>query len=262
MTNTGKTLIIGLVLADLVVCGYLFYPREDRKSAPPAEAALTAPDTTESRSYGESHVIAGSIARPGSQDANANASAKSNSGTIVSGGDVRAPAPAAPTPTTPAATAPPAATVANIPAAEMQPQAQAQVAQPVQPQVQQTQQTQVQPQPQSQPQQQQQPQRYSARSKATQHADDARSHEDLRRHGSSDVGALMTELLVRESAKLDPSLPPPPASPTPPPSSVTDREPINRRNSNPVAAAMTDQLVKESARVTPASGAQRQPGTQ
>ncbi|MFM0195617.1 hypothetical protein PQQ65_21160 [Paraburkholderia strydomiana] len=261
MTNTGKTLIIGLVLADLVVCGYLFYPREDRKSAPPAEAALTAPDTTESRSYGESHVIAGSIARPGSPDANANASAKSNSGTIVSGGDVRAPAPAAPMPTTPAATAAPAATVANIPAAEMQPQAQ--VAQPAQPQTQtQTQQTQVQPQPQSQPQQQPQPQRYSARSKATQHADDARSHEDLRRHGSSDVGALMTELLVRESAKLDPSLPPPPASPTPPPSSVTDREPINRRNSNPVAAAMTDQLVKESARVTPASGAQRQPGTQ
>ncbi|MBT2793994.1 hypothetical protein [Paraburkholderia strydomiana] len=259
MTNTGKTLIIGLVLADLVVCGYLFYPREDRKSAPPAEAALTAPDTTESRSYGESHVIAGSIARPGSPDANANASAKSNSGTIVSGGDVRTPAPAAPMSTAPAATAAPAATVANIPAAEMQPQAQ--VAQPVQPQTQQAQQTQVQPQPQSQPQQQPQPQRYSARSKATQHADDARSHEDLRRHGSSDVGALMTELLVRESAKLDPSLPPP-ASPTPPPSSVTDREPINRRNSNPVAAAMTDQLVKESARVTPASGAQRQPGTQ
>jgi hypothetical protein len=253
MTNTGKTLIIGLVLADLVVCGYLFYPREDRKSAPPAEAALTAPDTTDSRSYGESHVIAGSIARPGSPDA----SAKSNSGTIVSGGDVRAPAPAAPMPTMPAATAAPAATVANIPAAEMQPQAQ--LAQPAQPQAQ-PQQTQVQPQ--SQPQPQQQPQRYSARSKATQHADDARSHEDLRRHGSSDVGALMTELLVRESAKLDPSLPPPPASPTPPPPSVTDREPINRRNSNPVAAAMTDQLVKESARVTPASGAQRQPGTQ
>jgi hypothetical protein len=256
MTNTGKTLIIGLVLADLVVCGYLFYPREDRKSAPPAEAALTAPDTTDSRSYGESHVIAGSIARPGSPDAsaNANASAKTSNGTIVSGGDVRAPAPAAPMPTMPAATAAPATTLANIPAAEMQPQAQ--LAQPTQPQTQ----TQVQPQPQSQP--QPQPQRYSARSKATQHAEDARSHEDLRRHGSSDVGALMTELLVRESAKLDPSLPPPPASPAPPPSSVTDREPINRRNTNPVAAAMTDQLVKESARVTPASGAQRQPGTQ
>jgi hypothetical protein len=236
MTNTGKTLIIGLVLADLVVCGYLFYPREDRKSAPPAEAALTAPDTTDSRSYGES--------------------AKTSNGTIVSGGDVRAPAPAAPMPTMPAATAAPATTLANIPAAEMQPQAQ--LAQPTQPQTQ----TQVQPQPQSQPQPQPQPQRYSARSKATQHAEDARSHEDLRRHGSSDVGALMTELLVRESAKLDPSLPPPPASPSPPPSSVTDREPINRRNSNPVAAAMTDQLVKESARVTPASGAQRQPGTQ
>ncbi|WOD16865.1 hypothetical protein [Paraburkholderia kirstenboschensis] len=248
MTNTGKTLIIGLVLADLVVCGYLFYPREDRKSAPPAEAALTAPDTTDSRSYGESHVIAGSIARPGSPDASANASAKTNYGTIVSGGDVRASAPAAPMPTMPAATAAPATTLSNIPAAEMQPQAQ--LAQPAQPQTQ----TQVQPQP--------QPQRYSARSKATQHAEDARSHEDLRHHGSNDVGALMTELLVRESAKLDPSLPPPPASPSPPPSSVTDREPINRRNSNPVAAAMTDQLVKESARVTPASGAQRQPGTQ
>jgi len=63
----------------------------------------------------------------------------------------------------------------------------------------------------------------------------------------------MTELLVRESAKLDPSLPPPP--PTAPVE-------LNRRSSNPVADAMTDQLVKESARVAPASGAQKQPGTQ
>jgi len=41
----------------------------------------------------------------------------------------------------------------------------------------------------------------------------------------------MTELLVRESAKLDPSLPPPP--PTAPVE-------LNRRSSNPVADAMTD----------------------
>ncbi|WP_027800994.1 hypothetical protein [Paraburkholderia dilworthii] len=249
MTNTGKTLIIGLVLADLVICAYLLYPREDKKSAPPAEAVLTAPDMTDSRSSGESHVIAGSIVRPGSPEAAANAKGNANSGTKVSRVDVRPSPSTAPTvaprpalPAAPAAPAMPATALANVPTVDMQPQAQ--LPQQVQPQQPQTQ-TPVQPQPQSQ--------RYSSKPKATQRAEESRAHDDLRRRGSSDVGALMTELLVRESAKLDPSLPPPPPA---------DHEQIDRRSSNPVAAAMTDQLVKESARVAPTSGAQKQPGTQ
>ena len=251
MTNTGKTLIIGLVLADLVICAYLLYPREDKKSAPPAEAVLTAPDMTDSRSSGESHVIAGSIVRSESPETAANAKGNANGGTKVSRVDVR-PSPSAATtvapqptlPAVPAAPATPATALANIPAVDMQPQAQ--LPQQIRPQLQPQQpQTPVQTQPQAQ--------RYSSKPKATQRAEDSRAHDDLRRRGSSDVGALMTELLVRESAKLDPSLPPPPP---------TDHEQIDRRSSNPVAAAMTDQLVKESARVAPASGTQKQPGTQ
>ena len=72
MTNTGKTLIVGLVLADLVICAYLLYPREEKKSAAAPEAALTAPDVVDSRPA-ETHVIAGSIVRPGSPETAANA---------------------------------------------------------------------------------------------------------------------------------------------------------------------------------------------
>ncbi|AXF11906.1 hypothetical protein C8K18_102380 [Paraburkholderia sp. GV068] len=265
MTNTGKTLIIGLVLADLVICAYLLYPREEKKSAAAPEAALTAPEITDSRPA-ETHVIAGSIARPASPETSAKANSNAPGGTKVSRVDVRpSPAPTptvAPQPALPAAPAlqgVPNTSVANVPAADMQTQAQLpQVQQPTQPiqqqpvQAQQPVQTQQQVQP---PQQGQQPQHANnTRSKTAQRAaEDSRGHDDLRRRGSSDVGALMTELLVRESAKLDPSLPPPP--PTAPVE-------LNRRSSNPVADAMTDQLVKESARVAPASGAQKQPGTQ
>jgi hypothetical protein len=259
MTNTGKTLIIGLVLADLVICAYLLYPREEKKSAAAPEAALTAPEITDSRPA-ETHVIAGSIARPASPETSAKANSNAPGGTKVSRMDVRpSPAPTptvAPQPALPAAPAlqgVPNTSVANVPAADMQTQAQLpQVQQPTQPIQQQPVQAQQQMQP---PQQGQQPQHANnTRSKTAQRgAEDSRGHDDLRRRGSSDVGALMTELLVRESAKLDPSLPPPP--PTAPVE-------LNRRSSNPVADAMTDQLVKESARVAPASGAQKQPGTQ
>ncbi|WP_027214897.1 hypothetical protein [Burkholderia sp. WSM2232] len=270
MTNTGKTLIVGLVLADLVICAYLLYPREEKKSAAAPEAVLSAPDGSNSRPA-ENHVIAGSIVRPTSPDmaaaANPNANTSSaQSGTKTSRVDVRPPsaAPAVATqPAMPVAPAVPAAPVnglANAPAADMQTQTQLpqvshvpQVAQPVQ-SVQPAQQPQVQAQAQAQQQPSQPPsQRSYARSRASQHAEDSRGHEDLRRRGSSDVGAMMTELLVRESAKLDPSLPPPPP---------TDPVDLSRRSTNPVAAAMTDQLVKESARVAPASGVQKQPGTQ
>jgi len=278
MTNTGKTLIVGLVLADLVICAYLLYPREEKKSAAAPEAVLSAPDSGNSRPA-ENHVIAGSIVRPTSPDmaavANPNANTGSpQSGTTTSRVDVRPPsaAPAIATqsamPVAPAVPTVPAAPInglANAPGADMQTQAQLpqisqtpQVVQPVQPAQQQLQaptqaQMQAQQQPRAQQPSQAQSQRSYARSRASQHADDSRGHEDLRRRGSSDVGAMMTELLVRESAKLDPSLPPPPP---------TDPVDLNRRSTNPVAAAMTDQLVKESARVAPASGLQRQSGTQ
>ncbi|MCX4149453.1 hypothetical protein PQR70_28365 [Paraburkholderia madseniana] len=58
-----------------------------------------------------------------------------------------------------------------------------------------------------------------------------------------------TDELVRESAKLDPSLPPPDMSAA----RVTTDQRSSKpgTGSNPVAAAMTDQLVKESAKLDP-----------
>ncbi|MFC0397875.1 hypothetical protein [Paraburkholderia rhizosphaerae] len=64
--------------------------------------------------------------------------------------------------------------------------------------------------------------------------------------GDNAVAAAMTEALVRQSAKLDPSLPPPDMSKT---VSLNDSpDPSNRGGANPVAAAMTEQLVRESTR--------------
>jgi hypothetical protein len=64
-------------------------------------------------------------------------------------------------------------------------------------------------------------------------------------NGSNPVASMLTDQLVKESARPDPSLPTPagirvPSTQTPP-----------GRGSNPVASAMTDQLVKESSRVAP-----------
>lgn len=67
--------------------------------------------------------------------------------------------------------------------------------------------------------------------------------DSLRRHGSYSVAAAMTDELVKESAQLDPALPPP-AQPS--------RNDPYRPGSNPIAAAMTDQLVRQSAKLDPA----------
>ncbi|MGA9917039.1 hypothetical protein [Paraburkholderia sp.] len=71
----------------------------------------------------------------------------------------------------------------------------------------------------------------------------------------------MTDELVKESAKLDPALPPPSPSPSPsasasalplPPTDQPGRNNADHSGSNPVAAAMTEQLVRESAKLDPA----------
>jgi hypothetical protein len=58
-----------------------------------------------------------------------------------------------------------------------------------------------------------------------------------------------TEELVRESAKLDPSLPPPDMSAAR--AAMDQRSSKAGTGSNPVAAAMTDQFVRDSAKVDP-----------
>jgi hypothetical protein len=80
--------------------------------------------------------------------------------------------------------------------------------------------------------------------------------DSLHRHGSNPVASALTDALVKESAKLDPALPPPTQSTQPAQSTQSaqlSREDLYRPSpkNNPVAAAMTSQLVKESAKLDP-----------
>ncbi|EGD05586.1 hypothetical protein B1M_05651, partial [Burkholderia sp. TJI49] len=102
----------------------------------------------------------------------------------------------------------------------------------------------------------------------------SRRREGLERHAAAYPSSANpksetpeTAALVRESAKLDPSLPPPPMSAyggTGAPGvgagagAGTYRQGSSSSGANPVAAAMTEQLVRESSSIksqTPANGA-------
>ncbi|KWF38264.1 hypothetical protein [Burkholderia pseudomultivorans] len=99
----------------------------------------------------------------------------------------------------------------------------------------------------------------------TQHA--SRRREGLERHAAANPPSAIqksetpeTAALVRESAKLDPSLPPPPMSAyagTDAGAGAGTYRQGSSSGANPVAAAMTEQLVRESSSIksqTPASG--------
>jgi resuscitation-promoting factor RpfA len=103
----------------------------------------------------------------------------------------------------------------------------------------------------------------SVASRSERAAEDARSSASNAGSGagSNAVGAAMTEALVRQSAVLDPNLPPPDMSKSVSMHDVSDTS--SRGGANPVAAAMTEQLVRESTRFTPPTQhAPTQPGAQ
>ncbi|MFT4509615.1 hypothetical protein [Caballeronia sp. 15711] len=81
-----------------------------------------------------------------------------------------------------------------------------------------------------------------------------RGRDGLDRRATAAQGATPeTDELVRESAKLDPSLPPPNMSAA---RAATDqRSSKPGSGANPVAAAMTDQFVRNSARIDPSPAA-------
>jgi hypothetical protein len=77
-----------------------------------------------------------------------------------------------------------------------------------------------------------------------------RGRDGQDRHAITTQGATpQTDELVRESAKLDPSLPPPDMSAAR--AAMDQRSSKPGTGSNPVAAAMTDQFVRNSARLDP-----------
>jgi hypothetical protein len=210
MTNTGKALIIALVLVDVGFIAYQLLPKGDRSEAAPD--AVTASSVTaaavDPRVDGN-HTTAGNVVPtlPSANSAGAGARSPSRSGPVANNAQTQAQPPAS---RHAHASRAPAAAQTREPAAT-----QANTAQP-----------------------------------------NGRARDDLTRHGSNAVAAAMTEQLVRESSKPDPSLPMPPPVQSAPPASQ------DHRGSNPVAAAMTQELVRESARVNAASQGLAPSGTQ
>jgi len=332
MTNTGKLLIIGMLVIDAGVAGYLLFPKDEERaptasgvvvgsiddasqdarrgsaqvtggsvmpevpakpaapvapvtpvtpmrapenvtmappSAPPQAEAQTGPQTgglptpsaQSAQSFGGSvpqqpgPSSAGPVAQQPVQSSAgampqqpATGSVALSSSLPAAGPVVQQPAPSSanavvPTPSAPAT----AAVTAIAPAPSVAPDSSqvatgridsaAQLAAQAKPKTQPAAQQKAQPKPGPRIDRTQQPRRYAA---------------EPHPNGSNPVAALLTDQLVRESSKPDPSLPMPSGISVP---SLETQAPVGR-SSNPVASAMTEQLVRESSKVAPI---QRQP---
>ncbi|APA88397.1 hypothetical protein BJG93_23825 [Paraburkholderia sprentiae WSM5005] len=242
MTNTGKMMIVGLLVVDAGVAGYLLYPRDDQ--VPAVTGAVTRgttgavepqPQTDTTRAAGASVMPAQPMSPPAPQSALAQ-----------TGSAARVPAQAlAPAPSPPATAAapalgatpdsgqtaggridnaaPPAVNPAAVAHARAKLQSYAEQKNPSRPQ-------------------------YGPRIDQTQ----GHRRDDMHPNGANSVAAMLTDQLVKESAKPDPSLPMPSGITVPMSSgNATGAGAGTGRGTNPVASAMTDQLVRESSKVTP-----------
>ena len=220
MRNIGKALVVGLVLAEVAFAVYLLSPKSDPSTRDPGAvadgSAALASDKVQS---GTLKVDAGNANGAPSPGANANDTARvvaqipaqSAQGHITSA-PASAPAPT-PKPSTQRA--------AQLPQQPAQPHPQA-VQTPTVATV-----------------------LAATDSKAATVVQTGRARDTLHRRDSSTGSSAETDELVRESAKLDPALPPPD-----PQAFVHDDQP--HRGSNAVGAAITEQLVRESAKLDPA----------
>jgi hypothetical protein len=225
MRNTRKTLIITVLLAELAVGAYLVFHKGDETTETHATQEGSSQEEESDPMLSDTHVTAGSIA-----------------GAVTAASSVND-----------IAVSPKQSTVGNVVSAE-----------PAPPPVENTVQT---PQPAARPNPEPAPAQTAA---ITQSAPDSekRPAPVVRADASRDFGrsrnpkpatSAMTDQLVRESAQLDPALPPPnPVVIAPGP--VVRADPSHR--SNPVAAAMTDSLIRDSARLDPSLPAPKRPGTQ
>jgi recombination DNA repair RAD52 pathway protein len=83
--------------------------------------------------------------------------------------------------------------------------------------------------------------------------------DDARYRGDNAVASAMTEALVKQSAQLDPSLPPPTNMPAR--SSFSEQSSPTRGGANAVSAAMTAELVRQSSKIDASAPAPNQTGT-
>ncbi|RXV69602.1 extensin [Burkholderia stabilis] len=240
MTSTRKTLMIaGGLLVAAAGSAYVMLLRADHRAiedsgiGDSAAPVATAPATND-------HAVQGAIAPP----APAAADTASKQAAVPPPSPAPAPAPAAP------ATARVSAAPASVPAvpvvSEKAPPPKVNVV---------TVDAQDSTPPAAQPTQSTQP---AAPSQVTQRA--PRKRDGLERHAAAAPAATKSETpetaaLVRQSAKLDPSLPPPMSSMSSmSASSGSTRQGGSSSGANPVAAAMTEQLVRESSNVRTTNG--------
>ncbi|WP_156393205.1 hypothetical protein [Burkholderia sp. Leaf177] len=243
MRNTRKTLIITVLLAELAVGAYLVFHKGDEATETHVTRDGSQQEEVSDPVLSDTHVTAGSIAGALTAASSANDIAvvpkQAPIGNVVSAepappqveNAVQAPQPAAklnaePAPAQAAANTQNAPVSANPPVTQSAPE---------------TQNASV----------------LEKRPAPVARADASRDYSRSRNPRSTT--SAMTDQLVRESAQLDPALPPPnPALMVPAP--VVRADPSHR--SNPVAAAMTDSLVRDSARLDPSLPPPKRPGTQ
>ncbi|MDR6412580.1 hypothetical protein [Paraburkholderia terricola] len=247
MRNTGKVLVVALVLAEVAFGAYFLTHNEDQ-SAPPADVTATATTATAGSRLDGTHITAGSVAGTAQPAPGVDTAARTAQPAPATNNAARTvqPAPSKDV----LARAPTQSQVGSI-----APETDLSAKRPVQA-----------PQPKTQPRQElaRAPAPAPVEASASVAAKpgtvppSARARDNLSRQnpGSNAVASSFTDQLVKESAKLDPSLPPP--SPSAPPLVRDDR---SRRGPNPVAAALTDQLVRESSKLDPALPPPNQPGT-
>ncbi|RDJ99930.1 hypothetical protein DLM46_26190 [Paraburkholderia lacunae] len=228
MTNTGKVLITGVLLVELGFASYLLFPKGDKATAE-ADAGMNSPP-----------IVAGVESRSGSDQVTAGSVVSATPPGKGTNGIVAAPRPQPqPQPSPVAKAAPEPAPAARIVATEQKPS----TASGQQPTAAPTPAPTLKPTPAPTLASANAQQSFS--SKASSAPRSERGRDGLSRNGSNPVASAITDQLVRESAKLDPALPPPPNQPV-------VRDDPRRSSSNPVAAAMTDALVKQSAKLDPA----------
>lgn len=245
MTSTRKTLMIaGGLLVAAAGTAYVMLLRADHRAIEDAGIGDSAAPAAAAPA-GNDHAVQGAIAPP------APAAAMAPKQAAV------APPPPAPAPSAPAETArvsaapavpvvsdkpqpvtkpsapPPKVTVVTVDAQDSTPPSPPSAAKPAQ-------------------------QAAPAPAQVTQRA--PRKRDGLERHAAAAPSATKSETpetaaLVRESAKLDPSLPPPSMSSMPSMSSGSGstRQGSSSSGANPVAAAMTEQLVRQSSNFNSAS---------
>ncbi|MDS0849722.1 extensin [Burkholderia cenocepacia] len=245
MTSTRKTIMIaGGLLVAAAGTAYVMLLRADHRAIEDAGIGDSAAPVAAAPA-GNDHAVQGAIAPPAPAAATAPKQAAA----------APPPAPTAPTPA-PAATARVDAAPAPVPVVSDKPQPVTKPAAPppkvnvvtVNPEDSTPPAPAPAPAPAVRRAQSVQPAQSAAPAQVTQRA--PRKRDGLERHAAAPPAAMKSETpetaaLVRESAKLDPSLPPPSIS-SMPASTGSYRQGSASSGANPVAAAMTEQLVRQS----------------